>query len=93
MVSGLPGEWNEPDGEVLGQLTHDAMFAADAEAMKPGVPSRIRNPDGSRQGETPHEHATRVVRAALRMLLANGLVIAAPQDERPEWIVIDPPGE
>jgi hypothetical protein len=52
---GLPGTWNEPDGEALDRLTHMAMFAADGEAMKPGPPSSIRNPDGSQQGETPHE--------------------------------------
>jgi hypothetical protein len=89
---GLPGTWNEPDTEVLEQLTHNAMFAADDEAMKPGPPSSIRNPDGSRQGETPHEHTTRVVRAALRMLLANGLVTAAAPEDWPEWAVLDPPG-
>lgn len=46
MPTGLPGTWREPDSDLLNQLTHHAMFAADSEAMKPGVPSRIRNPDG-----------------------------------------------
>lgn len=93
MPTGLPGTWREPDSDLLDQLTHHAMFAADSEAMKPGVPSRIRNPDGSQQGETSHEHTTRVTRAALRMLLANGLVIAVAPLEWPEWVVLDPPGD
>lgn len=92
-TTGLPGTWNEPDGEVLRRLTRDAMFAASGEAMKPGPPSRIRDPDGRQQGETPHEHTKRVVRAALRMLLANGLITVTPPEERPEWVVLDPPGE
>lgn len=92
-ATGLPGTWNEPDAKVLEQLLHNAMFAADGEAMKPGKPSRIRNPDGSQQDETPHEHKTRIVRAALRMLLANGLVTASSPEDWPEWVVPDPPGE
>ena len=93
MMTELPGTWNEPDAEMLDQLLHQAMFAADGEAMKPGAPSRIRNPDGSQQGETAHEHTVRVVRAALRMLLANGLVAPAPPESWPEWVVLDAPGE
>jgi hypothetical protein len=83
--------WNEPDSDLLGELTHQAMFAAGAEAMKPGPPSRIRNPDGSQQGETLNERDTRVVRAALRMLLANGIITVTPVEERPEWVALSPP--
>ena len=89
--NGLPGSWNEPDGEVLDRLARNAMFAADGEAMRPGPPSRVRNPDGSQQGETGHERTGRVVRAALRMLLANGLVIPVAPGEWPEYVVLDPP--
>lgn len=93
-ANGLPGDWNEPDRELLDRLTRTAMFAADEEAMKPGPPSRsFRNPDGSHPPETPHERTVRVVRAALRMLLANGLVAAVPPEECPEWVVLDPPEE
>jgi hypothetical protein len=90
-VTELPGTWNEPDTELLDGLTHNAMFAASGEAMKPGPPSSIRTPDGWQQGETPHEHTKRVVRAALRMLLANGLITVTPADKRPKWVVLDPP--
>jgi len=89
-MNALPGTWNEPDSEVLDQLTHTALFAADAEAIKPGPPSRsFRNP----VPETPHEKTRRVVRATLRMLLANGLITVVPPESRPEWVVLDPPGE
>jgi hypothetical protein len=88
--SGLPGAWDEPDGETLDRLTRLAMFAGDAEAIKPGPPSRsFRDP----VPETPHEHTRRVVRAALRMLLANGLVTPTPPAECPEYVVLDPPEE
>lgn len=91
-MTGLPGTWNEPDTELLDQLTHTAMFAADTEAMKPGPPSRsFHNADGSLTPETPHERTVRIVRATLRMLLANGLITVVPPDERPEWVILDPP--
>jgi hypothetical protein len=86
------GTWNEPDGKLLDQLTHQAVFAADSEALRPGPPSRIRSPDGSEQGETGHERTVRMVRATLRMLLANGLITVVAPENWPEWIVLDPPG-
>ncbi|HEX3388840.1 MAG TPA: hypothetical protein VHT94_07365 [Streptosporangiaceae bacterium] len=90
-LSRCRGSWNEPDSDLLGELTHQAVFAADAEAMRAGPPSRIRNPDGSRQGETGHERTTRVVRAALRMLLANGIITVTPPGQRPEWVALSAP--
>lgn len=93
MTTELPGTWNEPDAQVLDRLLHNAMFAASGESMRPGPPSRIPGPDGRPMGETPHEHTKRVVRAALRMLLANGLVQPVAAEEWPEWVVLDPPGE
>jgi hypothetical protein len=96
MTDGLtpfPGNWDEPAAKVLERLMNNAMFAADSEALKKGPPSRIRNPDGSQQGETPHERTTRVVRAALRMLLANGLITALPPEEWPEYVILDPPSQ
>lgn len=89
-MNGFPGTWNEPDSGLLDQVTRHAMFAADAEAMRAGPPSRIRNPDGSPQGETGHERTGRIVRASLRLLLANGIVTAEPGNW-PEYVVLDPP--
>lgn len=83
--------WDEPDGEVLDALTRQVMFAADLEWFKPGPASSIRNPDGSVQGETGAERMRRIVRAALRMALANGLVTAVPLDEWPEYTATEPP--
>jgi hypothetical protein len=89
----LPVEWNEPDPELLDQLMRVAGMAADTEALRQGPPSRILDPDGSQQGETGHERTQRVTRAALRVLLANGLVTALPPGEWPEYTAIDPPGD
>jgi hypothetical protein len=88
-----PGAWDEPDKAALDGLTNYAMFAASSEALKPGPPSRIPHPDGGKMGETPNERTTRVVRAALRMLLANKLISVTPPDQRGEYIVLDPPPE
>lgn len=93
MTVNLPGTWNEPDAALLDELTRQAVFAADSEALRTGPPSKIRNPDGSQQGETGHERTVRVTRATLRMLLANGLITSPPRGDWPEWIMIDPPDE
>ncbi len=92
MSDGLPGNWNEPDVKVLDQLTRCAALAADTEALRVPTPlSRIRNPDGSLQNETGHERTVRLVRASLRVLLANGIITALPLDQWPEYTVIDAP--
>jgi hypothetical protein len=83
--------WREPDPAEVDAVLRVAMFAADDAALSPGPPSRIRNPDGSPQSETGHERTQRIVRAALRMVLANGLVRAVPHDEWPEYTQMNPP--
>jgi len=55
------------------------LFVAGDEAMKPGPPSRIPNPDGSQQGETQHEFISRVVEYTVLYLLEMGL-LAIPGD-------------
>jgi hypothetical protein len=91
-MNGLPGTWNEPDTELLDGLARHATRAADTEALKAAPRSRIPGPSGLPQGETGHERTARVVRAAVRMLLANGLVAAVPVEDWPEYVVIDAPG-
>lgn len=71
--------WNDPDPEVLDRLTHNAVFAADTVVIG--------------MSGTGHEKTKAGVRAAIRMLLANGLVSAVPLDEWPEYIRIDVPRE
>ena len=63
-----------PDPEVMKDILRAAGFAADHEAMKPGPPSRIRNPDGSAQGETAVEFTTRIVTAAVMHVVEIGLL-------------------
>ena len=77
----LPDNWNEPDSDVLDYLTHNGTFAADSAVI-------ALNP-----GATGHVKTKAAVRAALRMLLANGLITAVPSEDRPEWVRIDAPGE
>lgn len=77
MSTALPGNWDEPDPELLDGLTRDGTFAADAAAME--------------TVGTPHDKTRAAVRAALRMLLANGMITAVPKEDWPEWVQIDPP--
>lgn len=69
--------WNEPDPTILDELTQHGCFAADQAVL-----------DGT--SRTPAEHVRVAVRAALRMLLANGVITATPQTEWPEWWTSEP---
>jgi hypothetical protein len=68
-----------PDPEVMKDIIRAAGFAADHEAMKPGPVSRIRNPDGSPQGETAAEFTARIVTAAVMHVVEIGL-LTVPED-------------
>lgn len=76
-MDGLPGNWAEPDGRLLDQLTrHGALSAVETAIGFTG---------------TPHQKTTACIRAALRALLANRLITAAPLEEWPEYVMLDPP--
>jgi hypothetical protein len=62
-----------PD-ETAERLTYFASMAADDEALKPRPRSRVRNPDGSSQYETPAEFTRRVVTAGVLHLVEIGLL-------------------
>ena len=74
---------HNPLGHVNAQFDQDAarnivrmaVFAADAEAMKPPPVSRIRNPDGSAQSETRHEYTVRIAETAIMYVLEMSLVV------------------
>jgi hypothetical protein len=57
-------EWNEPDPAILDDLVHWSIFAADTVVI-----------DGRRMGRfpTPAEETRAAVKAAIRLLLANGV--------------------
>lgn len=67
---------------LLDEIIHTAVLAADMEAMSAGPPSRIRNPDGSAQGETQAERTRRLVNTAIRHAVDNGLLQVAPDAEQ-----------
>jgi hypothetical protein len=80
-MPGFPDNWNEPSAALLDQLTHNAVFAADSAII------------ALDRDATGHVKTKAAVRAAVRMLLANGLVTAVPQEDWPEYVRIDAPGE
>lgn len=64
------------------EIVHIGVLAADMEALRQPVPfSSVRNPDGSRQHETPAEHTRRLVGTAIRHLLEQGLLAVTPDAE------------
>lgn len=73
---GFP-EWvnAEFDQDAARDIIRWAMFAADAEAGRPGPPSRIPNPDGSSQPETRAEFISRLTRTIVLYLLETGLLV------------------
>lgn len=81
MTTELPGTWNEPDTEVLDQLTRLSTFSADTAVCR--LPADT-------VGTVKTEAA---VRGALRMLLAQGIITAVPRDDWPQHVRIDAPGE
>jgi hypothetical protein len=76
-VPGLPsdGEVIEFDRAHAQEAVRVATMAASMESMRPAPVSRVRNPDGSAQGETMAEHDDRIVRTAVMHLLEQGLVV------------------
>jgi hypothetical protein len=73
-----PGEWREPDGELLDALVSVATAAADLVAIAGVYP-------------TEAERTRAIVRAALRFALANRLITVTPPGQWPRYRVIDPP--
>ena len=73
------GTWVEPDPEVVEYLWHSAIFAADAAISK-----IFKDP----AEHMPSYRTDMAVRAAIRMLLANGMITAA---DRPDWVRVDAP--
>lgn len=69
----------EFDKDMAAHLIRTAGFATDFEASKPRPVSRVRNPDGSPQGETAAEHTRRITETAVLYLLEMGLVVI-PED-------------
>ena len=82
------GQIAEFDRETAENVLRAALFSADLEESRPGPPSSIRNPDGSQQGETRHEHTVRVVRTAVFHLLEQNLVVFPPDiaETLNDWI-------
>jgi hypothetical protein len=72
------GRVAEFDRETAENVVRAAMLAANTEAVKPRPVSRVRNPDGSAQGETMAEHDSRIVRTAVMHLLEQNLVVFPP---------------
>jgi hypothetical protein len=84
-------QWVEPDPEVLGVLTNWGMYAAGrAQIDALSRPSSIPGPDGQPQPLTPNEMCEVGVRAALRLLLANGFIEAHLPDDN-IWFNLDAP--
>lgn len=68
-------EWIEPPVEVVDELARWGSFGADAAVIaSKGQVSSVPAPDGSGQGLTAAEATMVAVRAAIRLLLANGLI-------------------
>ena len=76
-----PG-WREPDKADLDRLTQVATFAADLVWFEERTNREI----------TEAERTRRMVRASLRLLLANGLIAATnvPDDQ---FVFMDPPDD
>jgi hypothetical protein len=74
--AGLDLPWNEPDSSLLGKLADHGASAAHIPVL---------------DAETGAQRTYIAVRAALRMLLANGLITAVPEEDWPEYVVVDAP--
>jgi hypothetical protein len=75
-----PGDWREPDPGLLNQLADHGASAAHIPVLSAGTATNARK-------------TYVAVRAALRMLLANGLITAVPAEDWPEYLFIDPPSQ
>lgn len=80
-MPGDPFNWvnAEFDQDAAKDVIRMAVFAADEEAMKPTPVSKIRNPDGGSQSETPHERTARITETVVMYLLEMGLLVL-PED-------------
>jgi hypothetical protein len=79
-MMGIPDfQFSEFDRGLAAEIIRAADFAVGMEVTKPGPPSRIRNPDGSIQGETPAEFSHRLTETAVLYLLETGLLVI-PRD-------------
>ena len=72
-------EITQADPEIAAAIVKTAVLAADMEALSPPPVSRVRNPDGSAQGETGAERTRRIVETAVMHLIEQGL-LAVPGD-------------
>lgn len=68
--------------DLLDEIIHTAVLAADMEALSPRPSSPPRNPDGSMRGETQAEYTRRIVTTAIRHAIDNGLLQVAPDAEQ-----------
>lgn len=82
MSGNWPPEWTEPDSVTLDALVRLGTFGAATVVL-----------DGRRAGRfaVPADETRAAVRAALRLLLANGLIQAVPLDSD-RFVALDPPG-
>jgi hypothetical protein len=70
--------WIEPDASALAELTQTGLLAADSAAATAGA-------------DIPADRDRKVIRAALRGLLANGIITPTARELWPEWVQLDPP--
>lgn len=76
----MPDTLTQPDEQIVREIIHVAGMAVDYEILNCTTPvSAVRNPDGSQQLETPHEHSNRIIITAIRYCLELGL-LAVPDD-------------
>lgn len=75
-------DWSEPDAGTLDALVQLGTFGADSVVL-----------NGRRDGTfaVPADETRAAVRAALRLLLANGLIQAVPRAPD-QYVALDPPG-
>lgn len=69
----------EFDKDRADHLVRMAGFATTGEMLKPRPVSRVKNLDGSLQGETANEYTQRITRTAILYLLEMGLLVM-PED-------------
>lgn len=77
----LPGSWTEPDAALVDRLTQYGC-AATGDVVFGDYQAWL--------ALTGAERERRLIRAAVRALLANGCIVAA--DPMPEWFIMTDPG-
>jgi hypothetical protein len=78
-MNSMSESWNEPDSELLDKLTRNGKLAADRVVI------------GIGSNSTQSERTRIAVRAALRMLIANGIITVSPIEQWPNLVLLDPP--